>query len=722
MAFSEFRVVALAHAKVGTTQTDFVFLFAGTYPWLRTTTNGGKLTNASGFDLVFASTPAGTTTYNYEVESYNPVTGAIRAWVKVPSASGTDDTPVYALYGNSAITTFQGGSSANVWSKYSRVYHFLASSAHPGSFVSEVDSSLHFDLYAIGSSPSVAGPTNLGTALGQGGSESSFVDTGLPSGQAARTFMMWFNPIGTITKVVTSPFFKYGTNANVDKACSISLFDLDPGIVLVASPDTIDGPSMNTPALSIALGDWHHVAFVWSGTTGKIYFDGVLQVTASRSTWNTVLSGFVNIGDNGVELDEIRIAGTAFAADTILAEFNSQTDPSTFYSISEATLFPPTVDTVALTMYVGTVPSDIAGTGNVIETTGYDGSITVALIGGVLPPGTVLAANLTDGTGVITGFIPVNSGPNGDGTGVYLIHVSATDSNGVGTGYVTITVLKLTDGAGGGVPGDGGLGGGFDCSPHADVVDPQIAICACPPNATTIGAIANWAAVGKLKRYDILTDAVEAAVDVYRMLCGKVPFDILHHISQEYYFTPGQSAYSVSCLEPELAGIISVRVSYGTNKYRRLRRSHARVYDNLGSLTSSIPSTYARFGHQLEFNPMPRSASYTYRLRYWSLPTLEANVSNTVLLTPPNWDELLKWEVLYRMYLHLDMFEKAQQLVAPTSLVGNQRQRSVKHTIMFETAIIPRLWNDLLLTISQREGVDEDFGINPTVRRYTRVS
>lgn len=245
-------------------------------------------------------------------------------------------------------------------------------------------------------------------------------------------------------------------------------------------------------------------------------------------------------------------------------------------------------------------------------------------------------------------------------------------------------------------------------------------------NTTTIDDIANWAAVKKLKRFDLLPNARESALDFYRLLCQKVPFDSLR-TAASLSFTAGIASYDIQAMlaavsYPVLAGIASIGVNTGFSR-RRLRRSHIRVFDALNILTTGIPSVYARWGGYIGFNPTPSSSSYSFYFHYWTRPEINSvHPELTILQTPPEWDELLKWETYYRMLIDLDQFEKAQQLVAPVGLMGGQRQRSVKHTIMFETAIIPRLWNDLLQTIDQREGVDEDFSINPTIRRYTRVS
>lgn len=243
-------------------------------------------------------------------------------------------------------------------------------------------------------------------------------------------------------------------------------------------------------------------------------------------------------------------------------------------------------------------------------------------------------------------------------------------------------------------------------------------------NSTTIGDIATWAAVGKLRRNNLLEVAVEHAADFYKLLTKKVPFDNLRATSSELPMVADQSTYNVGELlddegDAPLAGIVSVRLTTSTNRHRRLKRSHARVYDSLGSVSSSIPATYCRWGNNLEFNPPPSSSSYTFRLRYWKAVVLSEDVADTVLATPPEWDELIKWETLYRLYLHVGEYDKAQQLVFPVGATAlPQRQRSVRKTPIFEVALIPRLWNDLLMTVDMREGIDEDFSINPVVRAY----
>src|SRR6266481_1251492 len=87
------RPITIDHTKVpNTDQTNFPVLISGTYPFLATTANGGNVTSASGYDIIFSPDAAGTSILDFEQESYNPSTGAINYWVRVPAVSHSTDT------------------------------------------------------------------------------------------------------------------------------------------------------------------------------------------------------------------------------------------------------------------------------------------------------------------------------------------------------------------------------------------------------------------------------------------------------------------------------------------------------------------------------------------------------------------------------------------------------------------------------------------------------
>lgn len=240
----------------------------------------------------------------------------------------------------------------------------------------------------------------------------------------------------------------------------------------------------------------------------------------------------------------------------------------------------------------------------------------------------------------------------------------------------------------------------------------------------TLDDIATWCTTTKLKRTDITDEARECAKDFYLVLCERVPLEGLETKSPELPVQAGVDSYDLTtgptALTPALTGIMSIRYKAGAGRQWRLRRSDTRVYDSVAFSTGQDPRTYARFGNAIELMPTPQASGPTFRVRYWATPTLASpNFYTTVVAGTPAWQELMRYETLYRLYIVLEQHDKATQLVMPMPM---PRQPQPKRTLMFEMGIIPRLWNDLLSTIRQRENVDEDFSINPVYRSYTHVS
>lgn len=232
---------------------------------------------------------------------------------------------------------------------------------------------------------------------------------------------------------------------------------------------------------------------------------------------------------------------------------------------------------------------------------------------------------------------------------------------------------------------------------------------------STIRDIGEEIAVELLKRTDMMDVCTKQVRNSYILVCTKVPFDNLQVTSAERAVDTTNSEYTLSDLDPALAGIVSIRMTYAGGRVRRLRRSHVRAFEFLPYSVRGEPARYCRWGTGIQFDRVPNSASYTYRVRYWSRPNLDADYAETTIITPPEWDELYKWLALYRVYYHLGETEKAMSLVTPAVM---PRQMSPKKTTIVETGIIPMLWNDLLTTISQKENIDENFSVNPIVRPY----
>ncbi|HUU99632.1 MAG TPA: DUF2341 domain-containing protein, partial [Bacteroidales bacterium] len=115
------KTVTIPAAQIsGGPHTDFPVLVTITDADLRTMGNLGLVQNANGWDIVFSIDHS--TVLNQQVESYNPVTGQITAWVRIPTLSGGANFVFYLYFGNASVVT--DPSTTATWSSaYKGVWH-----------------------------------------------------------------------------------------------------------------------------------------------------------------------------------------------------------------------------------------------------------------------------------------------------------------------------------------------------------------------------------------------------------------------------------------------------------------------------------------------------------------------------------------------------------------------------------------------------------------------
>ena len=334
-SYSHHRPITIDHTKVpNTDQTNFPVLISGIYPFLAASNSGGQVQNANGYDIIFTSDYAGTTKLDHEIESYDPGTGTINMWVRVPVLSHSCDTIIYLAYGSANVFVSQENTTG-VWdSNYKAVWHLKN-----GVNLSAADSTSN------GANGTVYGPTAI----------SGQVDgaAGFNGGQYLDMGNLGARPVqGAISMWVNAPALTNYPNAFTTGPLSIACgnaairFELHDDGYFGASTgaDSADcgsgyiGPSFTT---SFVPGVWHHAAVTWDSAASveNIYYDGQLAQTVPNSNWPTNF-GAVKIGIGwdttrgwvgGV--DEVRMSSTLRSADWVATEFANQSSPSAFASI-----------------------------------------------------------------------------------------------------------------------------------------------------------------------------------------------------------------------------------------------------------------------------------------------------------------------------------------------------------------------------------------------------
>ncbi len=342
MAWSFYRTVTVDHTKCGATNsTDFPVAFFGTYAYLKTVGNGGDVTSSSGFDIVFYTDATATTKYDFELVNYVPTTGAVEIHVRIPTLSHTVDTVIYLFYGNSSITTDQG-TTATWNSNINRVYHLpdgvsSISGANSTSTASTLSVTASLSPVTGQVDGGVNKPTNNADSM------ATNATTGVPT-SGAFSISCWLKT----TTTATSIFWSWGGGSPFNEV----FLDINgPGTGKMGLGDVSTFGAAVTSANTYNDGNWHHVVGTYSGSGGThasvIYVDGASAGTSSTSltlhSTPTEIRAFGLCNDGGSSfqlvgnLDELRIYSVVLSADWVLAEYNNQFNPSTFYAIGAAT-------------------------------------------------------------------------------------------------------------------------------------------------------------------------------------------------------------------------------------------------------------------------------------------------------------------------------------------------------------------------------------------------
>lgn len=317
--YSYRRSITIGSAQVGGTVdiANFPMLFSGTYSYLADSGNGGSVQSSNGYDIIFASDTDGTVQLKHEIELYTNTSGYLVYWVKVPTLAWDADTTIYLFYGNGTATDTQDAANTfNGW--YDHVFHLGGT----------VDSVGTIELANTG-----AGTVEVKNSLGIGRDFEGDADYMDLSAELAMngdyTVQYWArqdsdNNEGIVTHKAGASqeyTFLYGGGNYTEH--------------------NNDGTRRKyyTPSDYTTLYQYHWVNE--SGANHSMYYNGTQSGTAAAlaGTYNiTRLGGYGSgYGIDG-KLDELRIStGTALTDGFTTTDFNSQNNPSSFYTLGAET-------------------------------------------------------------------------------------------------------------------------------------------------------------------------------------------------------------------------------------------------------------------------------------------------------------------------------------------------------------------------------------------------
>lgn len=323
---------------------DFPILISLTDNDLRTTANGGRVTSANGYDIVFTSNDC-LTILDHQIESYSATTGAYVAWVRVPVLSVSSNTVIQMYYANSSVTA--NTSSTGVWdASYKAVWHFNNSVNDHTSNSNHLTDNSTSNLASgkIAQARDLNNSTNVTSNLA---GQYLLLANGFFTGVSDFSFEGWV--------------FMDRANTNWER-----IFDFGQGTVVnfFLCSSTGTGASAQTRARITTnnaaneqgpisgnvnnTGSWVHWAVVLDNATSTmvLYRNGAAFATASGTvtiTPQNLESSTANYfgrsqyaADHYIDaaFDEFRISTTARSAGWITTAYNNQNTPSSFYTVS----------------------------------------------------------------------------------------------------------------------------------------------------------------------------------------------------------------------------------------------------------------------------------------------------------------------------------------------------------------------------------------------------
>jgi hypothetical protein len=342
------RRILINHIQVQANLTDFPVL-------INQTSDSGLASHAqsNGNDIVFTSSN-GVTKLSHEIEKYVSATGALVAWVKVPSLSSSVDTNLYMYYGNPTCSSQQN--ATNVWdTNFKGVWHLKEDPF--GTAPQMKDSTINGNNGTSSGSMTTSDqvPGKIDGSLDFDGSNDEITCGNAVSLQITTeiTIEAWASTSSTgatrgiVNKESSTTYNGYQLRKHSDNYYRFATGNPGTAGQYVASDSAYTD------------SNWHYVVGVRRSGTNYLYIDGVQQ-TATTTYAITDSGANFDIGRaysnyNGFWwlglIDEVRVSNSGRSASWIATCYNNQNSPSTFYGVSANEEQNPKV--------LGTVPTSL---------------------------------------------------------------------------------------------------------------------------------------------------------------------------------------------------------------------------------------------------------------------------------------------------------------------------------------------------------------------------
>lgn len=333
--YTNYRVITIpAQAGLSGNLTNYPVLISGTYSYLATVANGGKVQNASGYDVGFFTDNTCSTKLPWETETYTASTGLVNYWVQIPTISKTASVTFVLAYNNASISTDQSNPTGTWPSTFQGVYHLPN-----GTTLTENDSTINANNGSNSSATATTGEIDGASAFNGSAHITLNANGNLIAHGSAWSSETWVN--ATSLGNAYNCTLCEGETLNAVWAAMIK-----SNGKLALYTQSNSGTSVNydgTGSHTLLTGTWYLIAMTYDSSAGLVGYvngasdgtgaaAGVLQTGVIR---DVALAYHPSIAGRNLtgSVDEARVANTALSADWILTDYNSQSSPATFYSV-----------------------------------------------------------------------------------------------------------------------------------------------------------------------------------------------------------------------------------------------------------------------------------------------------------------------------------------------------------------------------------------------------
>ena len=309
----------------------FPMLFSYTDTILKSLGFGGVVNFADGRDIRFTG-PDRITILEDEIEHYDPVTGTLVAWIRIPFFSATADSEIYIYFGDPAESPRPP--NPEVWgNQFTAVWHMNTDPSETAPQIIDATSFLNH-----GTTGGTMTIDDLVEGKISGGIDFDGVDdyaTMPVSGfnTDSGTVELWMN-LDSIPLTNSEYFFAHRQENPITDRTYLRVWETGAwGTGMGNSYDLVRGSNLDTAT-------WHHMAITWDGDEVSGYLDGALDFgPVSYAALDTVREIFIMTWMPSSEsadgtLDELRVSSVPRDSGWIVAAYRNQDQPGSYLQVN----------------------------------------------------------------------------------------------------------------------------------------------------------------------------------------------------------------------------------------------------------------------------------------------------------------------------------------------------------------------------------------------------